>query len=217
MPLAFPRLSDQDLANEQGLESEYLKLLGAVFADLSSDCQGKIFELIDAGPDTTNLRDDLDEEWYDRRWRWQMLASIKDALPPEWDDEWERLRAEFGSDPEPRRQGMFTSWEGHPEAVGVERLRVMPIHEIVELLSEFEPGAGLDQPSAEDLARELTQVVGAETARFAIDIRSFDSVGLVYKAGLVHGLRDGAEAGCVFDWGPVLGLCQQVLRGRSPI
>ncbi len=106
---------------------------------------------------------------------------------------------------------LVSAWVGRPEAVEVESLRVMPIHEIVELLGDFEPGNGFDQPSADDLARQLTQVVAADPVRFATDIQSLDDVGLVYKGGLVHGFRDAAEAGRGFDWSPVLDLCQRVM------
>lgn len=211
LPLACTRLADENLANEHGLETEYLQLLGAVFASLSSDCQRQVLELIKAGPITRDLREDSDKDGYIRRWRWQMLAAIKDALPAELEGEWQRLSSEFGRDLQLRREGFVASWAGHPEAVGVERLSAMPLQDIVELVSGFEPGDGFDEPSADDLARELTQAVAADPDRFATNVSVFNEVSLVYKGGLVHGFRDGAEAGRVFDWGPVLNLCQQVV------
>ena len=211
LPLACTRLADENLANNHGLESEYLQLLGAVFATLSSDCRRQILALIEAGPITSDLREDLDKDRYISRWRWQMLAAIRNALPAEWQNEWQRLGAEFGNDLELRREGMIASWAGHPEAAGVERLGAMPLQEIGEFVGGFEPGDGFNEPSADDLARELAQAVAADPGRFASGISVFNDVSLVYKGGLVHGFKDAAEGGRVFDWGPVLILCQQVV------
>ena len=89
-----------------------------------------------------------------------MLAAIQNDLPVDRRGEWDQLSAEFGTDLELRHDGVFT-WMRDPEAVGVDRLKEMSLPEIAELLQRFEPGDGFGRPSADDLARELTQAVAA--------------------------------------------------------
>ena len=62
--LAGKRLADQNLAAEHSLDYEYLQLLSAVFPDLSDDCKRRVMATIDTGPDTNDLREDLDTSDY---------------------------------------------------------------------------------------------------------------------------------------------------------
>ncbi|MDA1347638.1 MAG: hypothetical protein O3A47_02040 [Chloroflexi bacterium] len=209
--LACERLCDVDIADEYGVEAEYLELLKAVFPSLKDECRAQIYELIRSGPDTECLREHVDKEWYIRRWRWKMLAAIKAELPPDWDREWSSLSAEFGVEPEIRREGVTTGWVGPAQAVGVDRLNEMAPDEIAALAGAFKGGDGFDQPSEEDLGREIGQSAASSPERFTADLCAFDDVDLTYKGGLVRGFRDAAEADRQIDWKPVLEFCQRVL------
>lgn len=208
--LACAYLTNPILANEFDVENEYLELLGASFGTMTGDCQRQVLELIDAGPDINNLREEVDQEWFIRQWRWHMLAAIKDELPGEKVQEWHNLSSEFGTDLAIPRGGIVR-WSGRTEAIGVERLNEMSIIEIAEFLNKFDPGDGFGRATEDDLSRELAESVSTDPGRFINGISNFDDVSIVYKAGLIGGFKSAAEGGSEFEWSPVLLLCQQVL------
>lgn len=211
LELACARLTNASFAQDHWLEAEYVELLQAAYPGASVDCQDAIRRMIAMGPNTAGLSQGSDSDGYVRLWRWRLLTAIKDHLPPLAREQWIGLATEFGEETGLRREGVVSTWVGHPQAVGADRLGQMELDEIVEFVNAFESGAGFNAPSAGDLARELGQAAAADPSNFGGNLTSFYNLGLVYKAGLMQGFRDAAEAGGNVRWDRVLELARRIV------
>ncbi len=103
--LIAERLTDRVRFDATGLRHEYALLARDRFGYLSPDEQATILSWIDGRPNlgqsTSGQATDAQAERYDRIWKLNRLAPIRDSLPPEWSDRYAKWVAELGEPEHP--------------------------------------------------------------------------------------------------------------------
>jgi len=194
--LAAARLTDRSLFNDMGLRHEYVLLLREHFPRLTPEDQAKVLGWIEDGPEVDQ-----------RDW----LARIgPENLPAEWHDCYSKLVEKYGEPEHPKIQ--MCMWVGPASPKTADELKVMSVTEIVKFLKTWKPPENIwREPSPEGLGRVLASVVTEDPARFAAEAPAFQDLDPTYVRALFSGLRDALKKDRVFDWEPVLDLCNWVL------
>lgn len=222
--LVEDRFTNRALFDDSRFRHEYVLLVADVFARVSDAARQTFLGWIDRGPDLAAFRTryreekgtDLTEEdavRYGNMWRRDRLAPLRDVLPADWKHRYEELIAEVG-EPEHPEFAVYTEagWVGPTSPKAGDELGTMAVAAIVDFLKGWAPSTDWFGPSKEGLGRELTSVVQADPQRFAGEARLFIGVHPTYVRALVRGLTAAATGGRAFDWAPVLGLCEWVVR-----
>lgn len=220
------RLTNEALFKDHGICREYARLLNKCFDLLQPEQKQTIFGWIENGPDLEEFKQgyerlegkrptDEEANRYLKCWQRDHLAWISDKLSQEWKEKYESLVAELG---EP--SSTYTresSWGGPTSPKNADELSRMSTPEIVVFLKSWQPGDGWMVPSAEGLAHILTDVVKGEPERFSREALNFKEVHPTYVHSLILGLAGALEEKREIIWGPVLELCQWVIKQPQDI
>lgn len=222
--LVEERFTSRELFDDSRFRHEYVLLVAEVFARVSDAARRTFLGWIDQGPDLEAVRARFREERgadltgedavrYGKIWRRDRLAPLREVLTGDWKRRYEELVGEVGESEHPEFAAyMQTGWVGPTSPKPADELRAMSAVAIVELLRTWAPSGDWFGPSKEGLGRELASVVEAEPERLAGEAQLFAEINPTYVRGLVSGLTDAAKEGRPFDWAPVLGLCDWVVR-----
>jgi len=232
MPLVAQHLTDRKLFDDVSLRHEFGLLLRKCFPRLSREDQQTILDWIKEGPEIEDLRwlskqttgdlpSDKEIARYRDTWQRDWLATIgADNLPEEWRERYKMLCTSCGEPKDPRLlpHGVVVSVRlrgpdtpNSPKTA--DELKEMSVEDIARFLRTWVPvEEGFGRPSPEGLGRILTSVVSEDPQRFASAAQQFKGQDPTYVRALLDGLREGLKKGKIFDWGPVLGLCQWVVK-----
>ena len=202
--LIVDRLTNQSLFNDPSIQHEYRLLLKECFGMLSPNQQELILGWIEAGPE--------EMESYRKIWQRNLLSLIQSQLPPNRRNFYNRLVAEFGEPEHPEFVSYITSWVGPTSPKSVEELSTMSVDGIVQFLKSWQPSGEVFGPSPEGLGRQLSTVITENPERFASGAMKFEGLDPTYVRALLWGLWEAIRNGRKFDWGPVLRLCQWVMK-----
>ena len=158
-----------------------------------------------------------------RRWKLNRLSTIHSSLSTYWRQRYEELKAFDGledyepSDPQhvSRPQAKVA---GSP--VTQETLAQWTIGELVAYLQDWESSVWEESPYG--LARAISDTVAVSPQRFAASATAFKGLDATYVHAVISGLREALKNKQVFDWEPVLELCEWVVAqpyeipGRDP-
>jgi len=225
LPLAAKRLTDYKLFDDVHLQHEYTILLQKCFGQLSQQEQRIILRWIETGPDVEEFKKWRQAETgvsptereiahYQAIWRRDWLARIGEYnLPDERRKRYEELVSEFGEPDHPEFPVYSNGgWVGPVSPKSADELRAMSVEDIVKFLQIWTPPENLfDEPTPEGLGRTLTSVVAEDPQRFAKKAEEFRKLDPTYVRALLYGLRASLGKGCIFDWDPVLELCQWIV------
>ena len=224
LPLVEQRLIQRDRFEGGSQKREYMLLAEKFFSQLSDKTQRTILGWIDEGPDLEPHKRFLtefegkspsDEEVAESadRWRLEHLRPLRDVLPRDWRERYQRLVERYGEPEMPDfvsiRMGELT--RGPESPITPTELRQTPVADVIARLKTWEPAGEFQGPSPEGLSRALATAVEEDPTRFAAEAESFKNVDPTYVRGLLTGFRDAVNKGRPFDWAPVLKLCQWVI------
>ena len=195
---------DRENFYKEGLWCEYSRLLAVVFPRLDHSEKTRILGWVEAGrPDLGRF--DVDEEKRQRwaaLWQAERLGVLRSHLPPEWEQRYEEIVAEFG---EPKADSDLSAFASGPRSPEEEsKLKRMPVEEISELLKAWQPSGEPFAPDPEGLGQALRSVVSALPDRFVGSLDLFRGVEPTYARALVAGLRDAVKDDVRVEWGPLL-------------
>lgn len=219
------RLTNEALFKDHSIRHEYARLLNKCFDLLQPEQRQAIFGWIEKGPDLEEFKQgderlkgkrptDEEANRYLKYWQRDHLAWISDKLSHEWKEKYESLIAELG-EPEHPESPNYTrerSWVGPTSPKNADELSRMSVPEIVNFLKVWKPEEGWMVPSAEGLGRILTDVAKSGPERFSKEAVSFKEVHPTYIRSLISGLAGALEEKKEIVWGPVLELCQWVIK-----
>ncbi len=214
--LIADRLTDRALFDSISLYHEYGLLLREQFRMLDPDQQKLILNWIREGPNPKQLerKSKEESEQYKKHWQRDKLYWLQDDLPKEWRRHYEALVEELGEPEHPEFPvPSGTVWIGPTSPKTAEELQRMSVEEIVDFLRRWQPPSELPfEPSPEGLGRELVKVISQTPERFAGEAIKFKDLDPRYVRALICGLREAAKQRKMFDWEPVLELCQWVVE-----
>lgn len=227
LPLAAKRLTDYKLFDDVHLQHEYTILLQKCFGQLSQQEQQIILRWIETGPDVEEFKKwrqadtgvsptEREIAHYQAIWRRDWLARIGEYnLPDEWRKRYEELVNEFGEPEHPEFPVYSKEGVGPVSPKSADELGAMSVEDIVKFLQTWTPPENLfREPTPEGLGRTLTSVIAEDPQRFAIKAVEFKKLDPTYVRAFLFGLRESlGKVGkdCVFDWDPVLKLCQWIV------
>lgn len=230
LPLTAKRLTDYKLFDDVHLQHEYTILLQKCFGQLSQQEQQIILRWIETGPDVEEFKkwrqadtgvSPTEREIASHKsvWRRDWLARIGEYnLPDEWRKHYRELVGKFGEPEHPEFPVYSKEWEGPVSPKSADELRAMSVEDIVKILQSWTPPENLFQkPTPEGLGRTLTSVVAEDPQRFAKKAEEFRNLDPTYVRALLYGLRASLGKGCIFDWDPVLELCQWIVSQSREI
>ncbi|NPV10052.1 MAG: hypothetical protein HPY83_19065 [Anaerolineae bacterium] len=140
---------------------------------------------------------------------YEMLRPVSQWLTGRWRQVFDEFTADH---PGPVRPDLLVQpsrvWVGPTSPKDAGELASMPLSELVEFLAAWAPAGQFMSPSPEGLGRTLSEAVASNPVRFAQEARQFIGSDPTYVRHFVSGLREAAEKGSSFSWGPVLELCQ---------
>ncbi len=216
------RLTNKDLFEASWARHEYVLLQSKAFASLAERHRAVILAWIEEGPDLEAFRrsheewtgavpTESDVEKYRKAWQRDRLAPIREALSSDRSELYDRLVADVGQPEHPEFSSYSMSYTGPTSPISVEQLRGMPVDAIVDFLQRWRSPSEHFAPTPEGLARNLSDVVKADPARFATAADRFRSLDPTYVRALFRGLADAAAENRSFDWRDVLSLAAWVL------
>ncbi len=222
--LVQERFTNRELFDDSRFRHEYVLLATEVFARVSDPARQTFLDWIDQGPDLETFRAKYCEERgtdltnedavrYGKIWRRDRLAPLRDVLPDDVRLRFDQLVREVGEPEHPEFAAyMQTGWVGPTSPKPSGELKAMSVTALVELLRTWAPSGDWFGPSKEGLGRQLASIVQAEPERFVREAQLFAATNPTYVRALVSGLMAAAKEDRPFDWAPVLGLCDWVVR-----
>ncbi|MEZ5421681.1 MAG: hypothetical protein R2682_01135 [Pyrinomonadaceae bacterium] len=219
--LSHARLLSEDNFRNVNLFHEYVLLLVAGFSDLEPQQQETIMSWIDyfvpsieevkerrKAWDGTELSDE-DAEWEIRAGRLRWLEPLKDVLPNDWKDKYAEWTAHLGRPDHPsysigRPQVMWASEP--PVADTLSRLESTA--KILEYLKAGDEK--IDSPN--EVARELSQLVGNNLAEMVFLAEQFKQMAPRYVFAFLSGIHGSAQSVPVDGWKLLLDLMAWVVN-----
>ena len=212
---------DSESFHDENLWREYSRLLAAVFPRLDGSEKAKILGWVRDGPADALPGGGTEEQHQGRAARWHAgrLAVLRGHLPPEWEQRYEGIVAEFGK---PAADSYPSAVVSGPRSPVEEReLERMPVEEISSFLKTWRPSGELFAPDAGGLGRAFRSVVGGSPDRFLGSLDLFRGVEPAYARALVEGLEDAVKQDVPVEWDEVLGYLDWIagqpraLRGET--
>ncbi len=218
------RLLSKDLFENPSVRHEYVLLLADKFSTLAKDVQEEILSRIGRGPDRKSYIEQIEalrgeeppeEEVtaFVERWQLRWLAPLRDLLPSDWRERYEKLERTHGEPEHPEFTMYSESFMGPTSPVSEEDLRTMGPARIPKLLRKWEPSDEDFGPSREGLGTVLSSVVTEDPDRYLALWEEFKTdIHPAYVRAFLSGFREACKAGGKFDWGPVLELSRWVVE-----
>jgi hypothetical protein len=208
---------------EERVLHEYMEMAQRIFGLLTDTQQAAWFALIDQGP-AWPARDPAeraregrmtDEEYerYVKIWRRDRLQVIEMYLPPQRDDEFQRLIAEYGRNEHPTFHSYHRTWVGPSSPISKPELAAMTPRQAIEFVRTWQPTGDWASPTAEGLGRVLTTQVTADPAGFstlAAEEGAIDGLDPTYAGAVIRGLEGAVrdDRGQEVDWNGALALVE---------
>ncbi len=231
--LIVERLTDATRFGYGYLPDEYDLLLRDFFPQAPAEAQRDILAFIEqrvsienlkeqyGGSDGFQTEEDIQEQVH--RWKIDRLHTIHSSLSPCWQLRYEELAALEGLEgyepPDPAHvRGFETTTPGSPKSR--EELAQMTVGEIVAFLRTWNSPSWEERPII--LGQNLSDTVAASPQGFAESATAFKWLDATYVHALILGLWEAVKEERVFDWEPVLELCEWVVAqsyeipGRDP-
>lgn len=206
-------LTDPAIFGDVDVHHEFYRLASIHFRQLDAAAQERYFEVLDEV--AAKAADDDDPENGERRRRWwtrNRLGAIEAYLPQAQRDRFEALARDFGPGEHPDFLSYHTSWTGPTSPLSAVEVGEMSAEALITYLTDWKPSEGERGPSAEGLARTLTEVVKISPRAYVDVAPQFADLEPAYARGLLFGFREGLRAGETFEWGPVIDLCAAIVR-----
>ncbi|MCD6371803.1 MAG: hypothetical protein J7L39_03750 [Candidatus Aenigmarchaeota archaeon] len=201
---------------------EYFHLLSVQFSSLSVDLQNTILKWIEEGPDieeykswylrerkTSPKQEELDA--YKASWQLRCLYAIKNYLPPDWRNKFEKLIKKYGEQKHPDFHFYIEVKWGITTPLTKEEVEKMSPQDLMRYLKEWKPSQRMFASSRIGLGEILKEVVGEFPSRYVEISQEFTELHPVYVYYLIEGFREAIKKGKHFDWKPIILLCQKIL------
>jgi len=220
-------LSGKPIFEDINLWHEYYHLLREYYASLPGDLKENILKWIDEGPDLDKFeawymkekgRLPTEEEKVARKAGWQIryLSAIKDAIPKDWKDRWNRIKTTYG-EPEHPDFHFYVSparW-GSRSPLEKDEIIKMSVMELINYCRSWKPPKDFFAPSREGLSSQLRNLVSDNPSEFARLCHQFITLHPVYIFHLIDGLREAIKKGNIFEWDPFLLFCIEFLTAAE--
>lgn len=200
---------------------EYSLLIQKYFNRLENLEQSAILGWIDEGPDylrDPNANADLtDEQKFNQFGAWQRdrLTMIRDDLPKEWQNNFEKLLNKYGENDHPEfdmySYGGFT---GPNSPLSIDELSSKNVDELIEYIKTWVPPKGFMEASPEGLSRAISGMVEQNPVKYAVEANKFKLSAPTYVNGIISGFEQALRKNNLFDWQNVYDLCRWVV-GQS--
>ena len=206
-----------EFLNDAGYQHEATLLLKQSFFSFSAESRGRLLEWMDRGISKESI-----QRWLEHTgqpvteegiaslsdiWRRDHLAILDGQLPESYQRTLNELVTKTGA---PRALDVPRVSEGGafgPESPKtVEELAVMTAETLSQYLTSWTPGAGLFDPNAEGLGRNVTTVVTKRPEYFAQAAATFKTVDPTYVRAFLLGLHIAVKEKKVVEWEPILDL-----------
>jgi hypothetical protein len=221
--LVESRLANRALFEDTQLRHEYYLLSQAGFGVLPAPAQAAILFWIEKGPDLESAAasseailgrrpSDVELGRYAKSWRRDRLEPLKAHLGPPWREQYDALVAELGPADHPEFTSYTSTWSGPTSPRSANELRSMEPEAIAAYVHSWKPSRDWMAPTREGLGRELTGLVAADPARFAVRAVAFRGTAPTYVHHVLQGFIDGLRERRPFDWTGVLDLCEWVVH-----
>ncbi|MCH8040028.1 MAG: hypothetical protein IH977_06755 [Nitrospinae bacterium] len=222
--LVSQRLTRRSLFENRSFQREYKMLAGQFFPSLRQPDQDTILGWIDSGPDLqafTNFRKEYRgeetseeiKEQYKKRWQRDHLYPFFTNLSQGRRQIYDLLVQKLG-EPEPLKSINMSSatYRGPVSPKTSDDLGRMTNTELIDFLKTWEAPNDSFGPDADGLSRQLSSLVASNPERFVPNLHQFKDLD---EPTNVRGLLDGileAKKENLFEWQPVLDLCQWVVN-----
>ena len=205
------RLIDKNLFDSRSVRSDYNLLLVKHRGRLREQHIGALLDWIEQGPDVQGWEGSQEGiDRYVRRWQRDRLRPLKEVLPRVWKERYRNLQAEFGE--EEVEEGVV--WMGGVSPRSPAELKEMEPGAIIDLLASWEPEVDPLRPwvpSVEGLEQSLSDVVSESPSLFRDHYEQLQGVPARYIRAVLSGLVGAARNNSVFDWDPLVGLCEWIV------
>jgi len=217
------KLSDPAVLNDMHYQHERYHLLKAQFAHLPEKARQAYLEWVGEGPDVQEWlmwheREDgtrptpEEGQQYARRWQYERLLPVQDALPSEWARTFEELKADLSEPEHPDYPVWSETRSGSEAPKSANDIENMTVVDLVSYLESWQPSGDVFGPSREGLADSLTAAVSAGPDRYTAEAERFHDVEPIYVRALLHGLSNAVRQGRGIEWEPVLALARWVVE-----
>ncbi|MFX0008955.1 MAG: hypothetical protein ACFE9R_01460 [Candidatus Hermodarchaeota archaeon] len=211
------------------IHHEYVLLLESQFSHISKNLQQNFLQWVE--DESAELQEQLKneaekaltvEELNRSKGLCQLrrITPIKDFLPSTWKLKYDSMIVELGEPQHPEFVGYSTSGIGPISPLTIEELNQMTPREILEYLIVWNPPQEQfgPSPSFEGLGWKLKVEVQSRPQDFANMALEFSKkeVRPIYIYYLLSGLSQAVKNERLFDWGPVISLCKQLVKLKEP-
>jgi energy-coupling factor transporter ATP-binding protein EcfA2 len=234
-------LMDRSSYFDARIQYEFLPLLRDGFSILPDDEQQHILEIINDGPDRDMLRKRAEKAFPERpeqehtqnindfvdRWQLILWWLIRDSLPQKYKQELESLIDQYGK-PDSPTTGRMESEGGYVERKGPvddEELERYTPQEVINLCIDWKPdshpdegesGEFLTERTPRGLSQQVSNLIKERPNAFVSELpRLSQAENPIYAASCLGALKSAVEDGQMFDWNPVLELCETIVE-ESP-
>lgn len=213
------QLADTEVLERPSTQLEAKALLRVSFSQLPAKVQGSILQWIERGPDRDSVgrwfgesvsSQQIDD--YCNRWRRDRLALIEGHLPADWAERLKELSALLGQ-PNPLQPAVQFSggFVGPGSPMAADRLILLSVGQVIAYLRNWQPTAGLFEPSMEGLGLTLMEVVAERADEYSKAAEGFKQVDPTYVRAYFQGLLEVRKRKVGFAWAPVLELAAWVV------
>ena len=205
---------DPALLKEGALDRERDQLLAAVFADLSLSQRNAYLSRIEAGPEIPQSEDPEVNDQRIELWQRDRLAPLAGLLPSLWEKKLKGQVERYGEPPVGRFRVSAGYWSGPTSPLSEEEMAVMPASAVIDFIAAWTPEETMMTPTAEGLARVLSDRVEASPVEFGALAERIVELDPTYVRAVLHGLEQAVKGGEEVPWAETLTLIE--LAVQSP-
>jgi len=216
-------LSQKKFFEDKNLRYEYYHLLEDQYSRIPPNIKEKILSWIEEGPNLEKFvarhirrRKELPSEklkdTYKAHWQIRQLAPIKDFVPLEWKERWNKLVTNYGEPEHPDLYNYMKVFHGGPfSPLTKEDIKEKTPQKLITYLRTWKPTGDILAPSREGLGRVLRDIVKENPSNYTKICHKFKTLQPVYIFYLIDGLNEALRNGNSLNWNPVISLCKDIL------